>query len=132
MTRSPIGRGRHHPIAVMVIVLAALAGLQLAIALAHDLWPLLLIGGAAFLLWRRRRSLPSTRPPKVLPGQVITEAEDLRRQVAKLEADAARHEQLVDDLEDAAGRPIEAVIASYRHIQRQYGPAAVGKPGRRP
>jgi hypothetical protein len=70
--------------------------------------------------------------PEVLQGQVVGETEDLRRQVAKLEADAAKHEQLVDDLEDAAGRSIHAVIASYRAIQSKYGSAAVGKPGRQP
>jgi hypothetical protein len=70
--------------------------------------------------------------PKVLQGQVVDETEDLRRQVAKLEQDAARREQLVDDLENAAGRPIEAVIATYRHLQEKYGSAAVGKPGRQP
>jgi hypothetical protein len=57
-------------------------------------------------------------------GNVITaldaEREDLRKQVAKLEDDAARHDQLVEDLEAAAGRPVEAVLASYRHIQRIY------------
>jgi hypothetical protein len=48
------------------------------------------------------------------------ERDDLRRQVAKLEDDAARHDQLIEDLEAVAGRPVEAVIASYRHLQRQY------------
>jgi hypothetical protein len=83
------------------------------------------------LAWSRGPA--PARPPHVVQGQVITDTEDdLRRQVAKLEQDAARHEQLVDDLEDAAGRPIDAVIETYRHIQKQYGPAGVGKPGRRP
>jgi hypothetical protein len=71
-----------------------------------------------------------TRPPRLVHGHVVSETEDLRRQVAKLEQDAARHEQLVDDLADAAGRPIDAVTATYLHLQRQYGSAAVGKPGR--
>jgi hypothetical protein len=47
--------------------------------------------------------------------------DDLLQQVAKLEADAAEHDDIVTELEHAAGRPIEAVLASYRKIAGMYG-----------
>ena len=94
-------RTRIHP----VTALAALV--VLAVILAHPLLDAAVAGLAALWLLRDR-----------ITG--LPQAARLRRQVAKLEADAARHDQLLDELEDAAGRPAEAVIASYRHLQARY------------
>jgi hypothetical protein len=140
MTRR--SRRRHHPIVWMLALLPVVMFLEVALWLVFHALALLLIAAAVLACnhWQLHRraarwltGAPGTgRPPAVVQGQVVTETEDLRRQVAKLEGDAARHEQVVDDLEDAAGRPIGAVTATYRHLQQQYGTAATGKPGRRP
>ena len=143
---------RHHPVALIVLGTALLLAADIAAWAVWAIWhvlsalaPVLLLAGAGWAGWRlwRRRStrLRAVQGPRVrvVQGTVASgdpevarlraERDDLRRQVAKLEDDAARHDQLVGDLEDAAGRPIEVVIETYRHVQRQYGPAAVGKRG---
>lgn len=137
---------RAHPASLFLLLVALGA---VAYVIAH-LGLLLLAGGTAVAagIWVRRRPArpvpwviqgrgepvgpPEAARLRVAVGQLEAERDDLRRQVAKLEDAAARHDQLVGDLEDAAGRPIEAIIASYRHVQRQYGPAAVCKSGRQP
>jgi hypothetical protein len=117
-------------LAVIVLNLAATV-----IWAAYRLLPLLLLAGVAWCGWRlatRRRILPAPRPAKVLQAKVMpdrtadleAEAADLRRQVAKLEDDAARNEEIVEELERAAGRPIEAILASYRKIAGFYGTGA--------
>ena len=87
---------------------------------AYRLLPWLLLAAAGVVAWRRWHHRGST-PPRVVQGIVeSSEVDDLRRQVTKLEADAARHDALVEHLEAVAGRPVEAVIASFEHIQRIY------------
>lgn len=133
-------RGGHWRKDASLFVLFTVACAVLAVVqLAERLWPLAVVGLVAAVVYRARRAAQPSRviqgraEPVGMPvsevGQLRAERDDLRRQVAKLEDDAARHDQLVSDLEDAAGRPIEAVTASYRHVQRQYGPAALGKTG---
>ena len=67
--------------------------------------------------------------------QLLTDCNtDVARLRKELDEAAARADQYraelsrvraqIDDLEDAAARPIEAITATYRHVQRQYGPAA--------
>lgn len=139
---------RRHQVTWIVLGTAALVtldiGAWIAWALVHvvvTLAPALVLGAAAMAGWRwwRRRPGGQPRPPRVVRGSVVpsddrlaavtAERDDLRLQVAKLEGDAARTDQLLDDLERAAGRPVEAILASYQKIQRQYGPAAAGKTG---
>jgi hypothetical protein len=121
-----------------LLVLLPVIGLNLAAAViwaAYRLLPLLLLAGLAWCGWRlatRRRILPAPGPAKVLPAGVMpdrtaeleAEVDDLRRQVAKLEDDAARSEEIVEELERAAGRPIEVILASYRKIAGFYGAGA--------
>jgi hypothetical protein len=135
MTRRTLRR--RHPLALMLIALAAMVAFELAVDLLR--YALLLVLPAAVWLacrrWHRRRAcaLPDQPQPPLHLAHGTADprlVDDLRRQVAKLEDDASRHERIVEHLEDVAGRPITAIIAGYRLRQAQYGPAAVGKPGR--
>ena len=111
---------------VVVLILAAAEAI-----VAHTVVLVLMAGAAvagAYVLGRLQGRAGARGASGA--GQLRAERNDLRRQVVKLEADAARHDELVDALEDAAGRPIEAIIATYRLVQRQYKPAAVDKRGR--
>jgi hypothetical protein len=124
---------RVHPAVAVAGLLAALVVLDVAAwALAHAA-VLVVLGGlvlGAVLVRRRNSGLNS--PPNSglnsgLNDQLRAEAADLRRQVEQLERQAGETDALLNDLEDAAGRPVEAIISTYRHLQRQYGPAAVGR-----
>jgi hypothetical protein len=112
------GRGGSR-LAVAWSVSAFLAVAVLAAAddvLRHDLGQLaaaVLIGAGGYVAGRRRRRIS-------WPGRVpdperheLVELAELRRQVA--------------ELEDAAGRPLAAITATYRHLQRRYD-----TPARRP
>jgi hypothetical protein len=137
MTRRRALHRRRHPLAWIALGTAVLLMLDLgawaAYIVAHvvfTLAPAVLLGLAVWQAWRHRRGVTPPRPPRVVRGavvppagqlaEVIAERDGLRRQVAKLEDDAARHDQLVEDLERVAGRPVEAVIASFEHMQRIY------------
>jgi hypothetical protein len=117
---------------VIVIVVVAAEVVEDVIRHAALLLPVAAAAVAgAYLVrrWRRRArpvrpveaARPAARAAEV--GRADAERAELRRRVAKLEDDAARHDQLVEDLEDAAGRPVEAVIATYRALQGKYGPS---------
>ena len=108
------------------IVLAVLAGVAWVVfILAHILVLVLTVAAvvAAYRLGRlrgTRAQVTSGSPgcdPKVIQGHAV---DPERERAAQLEAELSRVRQLVADIEDAAGRPVEAIIASYRHIQRQY------------
>jgi len=129
-------RGRHHPVTVIVIGTGVLLGLD---AIAWALWaawhllPWLLAITALALACRRwrlhRRALDwprsVARPPQpLIRGEVADDASQLRAELARVRGQVAR-------LEDAANRPIEAVIASYERIGQQYGPAATRRTGGR-
>jgi hypothetical protein len=83
------------------LVLHIAVGLGFAVLLAAAVW-------AGMLIERRRtpRPAPVAAPPAA--GWQPAPAPD-------------HHGDQIRDLEDAAGRPIDAVIASYRLIQRKYG-----------
>ncbi len=130
-------RRRLHPLVWMAVLLPVLLGLDAAAWLVWLTWhmlPWLLAIGVTALACRRwqlhRRALAwlrGTARPRLVQGQVVADDEtgQLRAELDDLRAQVAR-------LESAACRPIEAVIASYERIGRQYGPAASGKPGRQP
>jgi hypothetical protein len=62
-------------------------------------------------------------------GRTATAAE-LADEAARIgHAKTGRHLHVAEP-ERAALRPIEALVASYRHIQSKYGRVAAGKPGR--
>jgi hypothetical protein len=128
--------------------------LAVAVVVLHVIGWLLVtaaVSGAAYALGRRKGKTPArgqgrartgrqpargtmAYPPAAgtspaVSGLPVSERDDLRRQVAKLEDDAGRHDELIEQLEAVTGRPVEAVIASYRQAQRIYGPAATGKKG---
>jgi hypothetical protein len=106
--------GRHRDLRVILTGGAVLLAADVAVWAAWHLWPLLLLAAAGVLAWRWRKR-NQHRPP-VVQGQVVSDADQLRAKVARLET--------------AANRPIDAIIANYERIGRQYGPAAVGKAGR--
>jgi hypothetical protein len=123
-----------------LLLLLAVIALNLAATIigeAYRLLPLLLLTGLAWCGWqlaRRRRVLPASGSAKVLPAQVMpdrnadleAEVDDLRRQVAKLEDDAARNDELLGRLEAVTHRPAELHIADLERARRMYGPAAFG------
>jgi len=102
MTRRTLIRRRHHPPVWLALGIGLLAAYAVAWAvwLTWHLLPLLLALAAVVVACKRwqiyRRALgrlngnEPTRPPRLVHGHVITEVEDLRRQVAKLEDDADR------------------------------------------
>lgn len=122
-------RRRHSPIVWPSIALVAL----LALDIAWHLLPWLLAIGAAVFVCRRwqlhsravaslRGSVPVAAPVR---GHVVADdAEQLRAELDRVRGQVTR-------LEDAANRPIEAVIASYEHIASRYGDATVGRTGGR-
>jgi hypothetical protein len=65
----------------------------------------------------------------VATGRTATEAE-LTGEAAHIEHARCGNRFEVAEPENAAGRPVEALITSHRHIQSEYGPAAPGKPRR--
>ena len=122
---------RHHPVVWIVLgtgVLLVADGAAWLLWAAWHVMPLLLAAGVVVLGCRRwgwhlralawlRPSVPAAGP--VVPGQVVSDD----RELFELRARVARFEH-------AAGRSLDAATASYEHIQRQYGDATVGKPGR--
>lgn len=61
--------------------------------------------------------------------QIRTDASEATARADQYQEELSRIRGQIDALEDAAGRPIEAIITTYRHVQRQYGPSAT--PGAR-
>ncbi len=69
--------------------------------------------------------LRGTPPPhRLVQGQVVTD------DAGQLSADLDHVRAQVARLENVANRPIDVITENYERIGRQYGPAAVGKPGR--
>jgi hypothetical protein len=147
-------RARRHP----ALLAAGLAlGVVVGLAVLHMLGWLLVTAGlaaGAYAIGRNRRPVVRATTTRTGPAPVhgvtpaatssnstswtggpvaaqIATIADLRRQIAKLEDDAAAHDELLERLEAVTGRPVEAVIASYQHAQRIYGPAATGNSTRR-
>ena len=145
MTRITFARRRHHALVWILLGTGLLLAADVAVWLAYAAWklaPLLLAGAAAAVAYRRlrgRRILPPQGRGKVLQGRaepdcttdLEAERDDLRRQVAKLEDAAAKHDDLLERLERVIRRPVEFHLADLERAQRLYGPAATGKPGRR-
>jgi hypothetical protein len=140
-----------------IVLFLVVSGVVAVAQLAEHLLPLVLLGGAGCGGWRlwqrlgtRARSGSPGRGRRVVPGTVLSpgavrlaeaEAEnaellardgDLRRQVAKLEDDAARHDDLIERIERVTRRPVELHVADLERAQRVYGPAVTGKTGGRP
>ena len=78
-----------------------------------------------------------------LADQLRAENADQHRQISAIQLESAtlingleahrdEYRGQVIRLEQAANRPIEAIIASYERVSRQYGPAAVGEKDTRP
>jgi hypothetical protein len=102
---------RRHDLQIIVAGGAVLLAADVAVWAAWHLWPVLLLAAAVVLAWRWRQR--NRRRPPVVQGQVVSDADQLRATVARLEA--------------AANRPIDLIIANYERIGRQYGPAATGR-----
>ena len=123
------GSARAFAVAFMLAMFAVTLGLRVLAAV----WPILLLTGvtaAAVVARRRWLARVPTRPNlRVIRGEMVSEDAE---HIAQLQTELSRLRGLVARLEDAANRPLEAVIANYERIGRQYGPAAVGKPGDRP
>jgi hypothetical protein len=127
-----------------IILFLVVCGVVAAVQLAEHLAPLVLLAGAGYggWRWRQRRgprgaslgpsenseldSAKSARRRRMVQAEVVSE--DAAR-VEQLQAELSRVRRQVADLEDAAGRPVDAITQTYRHLQRQYGPAAAGKIG---
>jgi hypothetical protein len=136
MTRRTLIRRRHRPLAWLALglgLLLAVDAAACALWLAWHLLPWLLVLAATVIAckrWQRQRralapplraSIPAGGP--VVGGYVVADdADRLRGELARVRGQVTR-------LEDAANRPIEAIIASYERISRQYGDAAVGRTG---
>jgi len=127
-------RRRHHPLAWLAFGLClplAVETAAWALWIAWYLLPWLAVLAAAVIAcerWQQRRalarlrgSIPAAR--RVVRDYVVADdAEQLRTELAHVGGQVTR-------LEHAASRPIEAIIASYERIGRQYGPAAAGRIG---
>jgi hypothetical protein len=50
----------------------------------------------------------------------LAQVADLTRKINELERTMAQRDRLFAELEDVTGRPVEAIIASYRLIQSRY------------
>jgi hypothetical protein len=127
---------RTHPAAVVVLLLLVLVVLDAA----ADATLLLVVGAVFAAGWLARGRF---RPPAPAPARPVlrvaddrdrlaAELDDARRQVAKLEQDAAEHDELLGRLERVTRRPVELHVADLERAQRLYGPAATGQTGRRP
>jgi len=120
---------RRLAVAFVLAMFAVTVGLRILAAV----WPVVLltaVAGLAVVARRRWLARVPTRPNlRVIRGEMVSEDAE---HIAQLREELSRVRGQVARLEDAANRPLEAVIANYERIGRQYGPAAVGKPGERP
>jgi hypothetical protein len=135
---------RRHPLRPLLAVYLLLVAAGLTAYVVTRLLPLVLLGAAGIAGWRvarRRRSahlVSKDRPRPVLRiaddrDRQAAELADTRRQVEKLEQDAADHDELLERLERVTRRPVELHIADLERAQGLYGPAAFGgKTGRQP
>ena len=142
---SELSRRGHWRKDVSLFVLFTVACAVLAVVqLAERLWPLAVLGLVAVVVYRTRRARRISRPSRVIQGraepagiptsevgQLRAERDELRRQIAKLEQDAAEHDNLLERLERVTRRPVELHLADLERAQRLYGPATTGKSGRR-
>lgn len=124
-------RGRRRPVLVRdLVLLLVLFAVVSVLELAGDLLgsPAVLaavavVGAGGFLAgrrWERKRPRGQVRrpgKPEVTPSPGTASAAG---RISQYRAELTRVRGLVADLEDAAGRPIEAIIASYQHLQGQY------------
>jgi hypothetical protein len=138
-------RRRIRPGEVFALALLAIAGID---ALAHAGYVVLLLAAAvAYVLLVIRPGVQRpAAPPRQAPavpaapaaavpsldahrrkaGQLAAENDDLRRQVAKLEQDAAAHDDLIERIEAVTGRRVELHLAALEKARGLYGNAAFG------
>ena len=131
MARRAYRRTRSHRI-VFGVVIALVVLLVAAPILAHLAVVLVLLttaGAGCYRLGLRRRPVARAQisTPDPQAAQLRRQLDEAAALADQYRAELSRVRAQIDDLEDAAARPIEAITATYRHVQRQYGPAATGR-----
>lgn len=129
---------RRHPVLTVTAALGLLVLVVLPL-LTHLLWLLAaftVTGIGAYQLGLRHRPVAKASITTADPETAMwkQEAARLQHDLGQAAADRAQLERVIlaqrtqlDDLENLTGKTTDELLATYRRVRKQYGPAATGR-----